>query len=347
MSFRTHVYHRQTFAVCCALALGCLCSWALPGQAATFASEYELLCKAPPHTIAFIDDQSEPDAEGLVGSNKASGKWYVAGTQRGGCRLLIGAVVRGDQARADAAWRSVEATFAHQTEDGGFEHYLRPNEKDPVTMAVRVETAFFFLQELGRAILVIQASPMAGHFADRIEALRPKLRKAADFIQAGYGGIVLKCGHTANRLLIAAKAFGLCGLVLNDETLKATSAKLVASALKRRDADGVFIERGGRDSSYNAVSLLMGQVLLLYLPNPELEAAMVQTMKWQRTQILDTGEVKVEGNTRTGVGREAGWSGHPKTVNYPEVAQALCYYGMTHDDPELLTLAAKVQAWKE
>ncbi|MCX5758266.1 MAG: hypothetical protein NTU83_07115, partial [Candidatus Hydrogenedentes bacterium] len=115
--------------------------------------------------------------------------------------------------------------------------------------------------------------------------------------------------------------------------------------LKRRDADGVFIERGGRDSSYNAVSLLMGQVLLLYLPNPDLDAAMVKTMAWERARIKETGEVDVEGNTRTGVGRESGISGHPKEVNYPEVAQALCYFGMIHDDPSAIKLAEKVQAW--
>jgi hypothetical protein len=135
--------------------------------------------------------------------------------------------------------------------------------------------------------------------------------------------------------------------VLNDDALKASSAKLVDMALKRRDADGVFIERGGRDSSYNAVSLLMGQVLSLYLPNPELDAAMVKTMAWERTRIKETGEVDVEGNTRTGVGLEAGFSGQPKKVNYSEVAQALCYFGVLHDDPGAIALAEKVHAWHD
>ncbi len=134
-------------------------------------------------------------------------------------------------------------------------------------------------------------------------------------------------------------------MVLDDETLKASSRKLVQEALKRRDADGVFIERGGRDSSYNAVSLLMGQVLLMYLPDPALEEAMVKTMAWERTRIHDTGEVEVDGNTRTVVGLESGISGKPKDVNYSEVAQALCYYGMLHDDADAVELAKKVAAW--
>ncbi len=120
---------------------------------------------------------------------------------------------------------------------------------------------------------MVQASPLEPRFHARIEAVKPKLRKACDFIQKGYPTIIPKVGHTANRLLIAAKAFGLCGLVLDDPQLKESSRLLVKAALERRDKDGVFIERGGRDSSYNAVSILMGTHLSLYLPNPELEAA--------------------------------------------------------------------------
>lgn len=322
-------------------------AFSLMAFGASFSSEYELFQQMPPAARSLMTDTSEPDAQGFVGFHHRDGKWYEAGMQRGGCRMLISAVVAGDEKRADSAWRAIEVTFAHQIDDGGFLSSPKPGDKHPATKAERVETAFFFLQELGRAILVVRASPMESHFHDRLVALEPKLRRATAFLQSGFDGIVLKCGHTANRLLISAKAFGLCGVVLNDEALKASSAKLVAAALKRRDADGVFIERGGRDSSYNAVSMLMGQVLLLYLPNPELDAAMVKTMAWQRTRIKETGQVDVEGNTRTGVGRETGMSGHPKKVNYSEVVQALCYFGVIHDDPSAITLAEKVQAWHD
>lgn len=329
------------------LFLCCLqAAFPAPSSAKTFPSEYELLKQMPPDIFAVFDDKSVPDEQGFVGFHHRDGKWYEAGMQRGGCRQLLYAVVAGDEKRADACWSAVEVTFANQSDDGGFISNPKPTNKQPPTQAERIETAYFFLQELGRAILVIKDSPMEPHFHDRLEALHPKLRKACDFLQTGYNTILFKCGHTANRLLIAAKAFGLCGIVLNDDTLKASSGKLVAAALTRRDDDGVFIERGGRDSSYNAVSLLMGQVLSLYLPNPELDTAIEKSMIWERTRIKDTGEVDVSNNTRTGVGRETGISGHPKEVNYSEVAQALCYYGMLHDDPSALQLAIKVKAWK-
>ena len=313
--------------------------------AANFTSEYELLRQLPTAALSgLITNTGLPDAQGFIGFHQQQGKWFEAGMQRGGCWILIGAVVAGDEKRADEAWKSIDATFARQIEDGGFLSVRKPDASHEPTRPERVETAFFYLQELGHAILVVQASPMAGHFHDRILALKPRMRRACAFIQSGYDGIIIKAGHAANRMFIAAKAFGLCGAVLNDEGLRASSRKLVAVALKRRDADGVFIENGGRDSSYNAVSILMAQVLAIYQPDPVLDAALLRAMAWERTRIQPTGEVEVKENTRTGVGKEV-FMGRAKEVNYHEVALALCYFGMMHDDPAALALAEKVHAW--
>jgi hypothetical protein len=289
--------------------------------------EYELLLKMP----APILGRMMPAQPGgiLIG--------------RGGGRYLIAAVITGDQARADDAWRSLEATFARQAKDGGLES--RGGGLSFNAHSVRVEDMYFFLQELGHALLLVQASPMEPHFHDRLEALKPRLRKGCDFIQAGFPSIIPEVGHTANRLLIAAKAFGLCGLLLDDLQLQASSRRLVKAALQRRDQDGVFIERGGRDSSYNAVSLLMGTHLSLYLALPDLEAAFGPAMAWEKTRIQPSGEVAVQGNTRTGVGREFSKSGVPKNVNYPEVSQALWYYGALRHDPQAIALALKVDEY--
>ena len=241
---------------------------------------------------------------------------------RGGCRYLTAATALGDSDRADDAWKSIEATFATQVADGGFEGGGKPGDLPITVYAIRVENAYFFLQELGRALLVVKASPLAPEFHDRIEKLSPQLRRSCDFIQKGYPTILPKVGHTANRLVIAAKAFGLCGVLLDDEKMKNSSRQPVSAALTRRDDEGVFIERGGRDSSYNAVVILMGQHLDLYLPNPDLDAAIKRAMKWERTRIKPTGEIEIEGNTRTGTGKELAGSGGPKQVNYREVAEA-------------------------
>ena len=303
--------------------------------------EYDVLRSFPPGRLAALSANDGPDAQGFTGSNRISKNWNAAGAQRGSCRAVIAAVVADDLAAADDAWRGIDLTFSHQRADGGFDgidRYMQPG--------AAVETAYFFLQEFGRAILVIRQSPHEAHFKARIDALEPKLRRACDYILAGYDTIIAKVGHTANRIIIAAKAFGTCGVVLRDEALIAASHRLMAHALTRRDSEGVFIESGGRDSSYNVVSILFGQVLALHVPMPEFEAALPAAVAWQLTRVLPSGEVDVSGNTRTGVGKEASpFTGQTKTVNYTEVILALTYYGLVHRDEAALAAADRVFAY--
>jgi len=305
-------------------------------------SEYELLRSIPQDHFRALMGDSRPDSRGFNGTNARAGRWIEAGTQRGSCRAVIVGVVTDDLAYADDAWRGIEETFAHQRPDGGFEANDRPNGTSAKSLGAAVETAYFFLQELGRAILIIRESPHEAHFHTRILALEPNLRRAAAFLSSGQDTIIPKVGHTVNRVVIAAKAFGLCGLVLKDDDLVATSRKLIAHALTLRDAEGVFIENGGRDSSYNSVSILFGQVLALHLPLPDFEAALPKAVAWQLTRIRDNGEVDITGNTRAGVGKEPSYWGEPKQVNYSEVAQALTIYGLAHQDQACLTAADRV-----
>ena len=309
--------------------------------------EYDVLRSFPPGRLAALSAGDKPDSKGLTGGNRANGSWLEAGPQRGSCRAVIAAVVANDLAAADDAWRGIDVAFAHQRDDGGFEAEIRPNGASAKSHGAAVETAFFFLQELGRAILVIRESPHEAYFHARIAALEPKLRRACDFLSEGYDTIIAKSGHTVNRTIIAAKAFGTCGLVLHDDKLVATSRKLIAHALTRRDQDGVFIEKGGRDSSYNVVSIYFGQVLALHVPLPEFEAALPAAVAWQLTRIKETGEVDVTGNTRTGVGKEKGYTGQPKQVNYTEVVLALTFYGIVHKDQAALAAADRVFAYAQ
>lgn len=305
-------------------------------------TEYELLRKIPKERLRALIGESLPDAQGFIGTNRRAGYWIEAGTQRGSARTVIYGVVADDLATADDAWRGIETTFAHQREDGGFEANDRPNGKSAKPFGAAVETSFFFMQEVGRAVLVIRQSPHEKHFHDRLVALEPKMRRAMAFISSGYDTIIANSSHAVNRIFIAAKAFGLCGLVLKDEKLIATSHRLVAHGLTRRDKDGVFSENGGRDSSYNAASILFGQTLALHLPIPEFEAALPKAVAWQLTRVGENGEVLVEGNTRTGVGKEPSYFGEPKTVNYGEVVQALTMYGLVRNDKAALATADRV-----
>lgn len=313
------------------------------GTRATPLTEYEMLRLLPPGRLDALIG-GVPDSQGLTGGNSGNGGWLEAGGQRGACRQVIAAVVAGDLARADNAWRGIDTAFAHQLPSGGFEATMRANGESAKPFPAAVETAFFFLQELGRAILVIQESPYEAHFHDRIVAVKPKMRLACAFILSGYDTIIAGSTKAVNRIFIAAKAFGLCGKVLDDPELIATSHRLVRHALTRRDTDGVFIEMGGRDSSYNVVSILMGEILALHVPMPELDGAFEKAEAWELTRILPSGEIDVSANTRTGVNKEFSYTGEPKHVNTGEIVQALEFYGLIHGDTQALAAADRVFA---
>ena len=84
-------------------------------------NEYNLLRSFPPGRLAALCAYDQPDAKGLTGSNRTNGSWLEAGPQRGSCRGVVAAVIAGDLAAADAAWRGIEVAFDHQREDGGFD----------------------------------------------------------------------------------------------------------------------------------------------------------------------------------------------------------------------------------
>ena len=303
-----------------------------------------MLRQFPPGRLAEVNG-GQPDAQGLTGTNAANGKWLEAGPQRGSCRGVIAAVVADDLAAADHAWRGIDLAFAHQLPDGSFEANVRPNGASAKPRAAAVETAYFFLQELGRAVLVIGESPYEKHFRERIAVIEPKMRLACRFVLAGYDTIIQSSGHDVNRIFIAAKALGLCGLALHEDDFIAGSRRLVAYGLTRRDVDGVFIENGGRDSSYNTVSILMGEVLALHLDIPEFERALPAAVAWELTRISPTGQVLVGGNTRTGVNKEFGYTGEPKGVNYGEIVASLTIYGLVHHDPAALAAAERAYGY--
>lgn len=325
--------------------VGLLCVSSLAVAERAPVREYAILKQSPPGRFVF----ESPPPEGFTGTNRVHMQWIEAGPQRGAARSVIYAVVAGDLAAADDAWRGIDLAFSYQLEDGRFHANDRPGRggRSARPYGAAVETAFFFMQEYTRAVLVIRQSPHEAHFAERIAKLMPQARKALDFIHGGVETIMEGTSHAPNRIINGAKALGLGGLMLDDPALVASAHRLMKHAIGLRDADGVFLENGGRDSSYNIVSVLFGQVLTMHVPMPEAEAAFGDAVRWQISRILPNGEVDVMGNTRTGVGEEVSHGGVSKAVNYSEVCQALTLYGLVHNYAPALEAAARVQAYME
>ncbi len=300
--------------------------FSLVASAVAQVNHAELLKKIPEEFLTHVGG-AIPDQNGLVGHNHDGFK--ASAFQRGATLTLAIAAARSDRKRADACWRAVDATFAQQKEAGHF--------GDPPTSVA------FWLCELCRSLLVVKQSPLAGDYQERIAVLLPKIRKAADWLAEQQAALIKADGDTPNRLFFSAEAFSFAGILLKDEKLIAVGMDFITRGMKLfRNEDGVFLEHGGGDSSYQAVNLLRLQEIVMHFPDPKLEAAIRKGMMWEITRISADGAVSTEGNTRVRPGGEK-YMGSEKQVNVGEITLALLTFHIRTGDAEALTAAQRMR----
>ena len=155
--------------------------------------------------------------------------------------------------------------------------------------------------------------------------------------------------NAPNRLLFKAIAFYSLGTILNDDVAKEMGPDFVEKALMQRNPTaGYFIEGDGWDSSYNGVAVKLGFELFNLIPvgssqnmKDRLEQAVTCATDWQKSRVLDTGEISTEGNTRVFPGGEA-FLGNEKSVDVIKTVKALFYMATLSDNNEYEILAQKV-----
>ncbi len=284
--------------------------------AAAGAQQLDVLKKMPADLLRSTGG-ARPDAEGMVGYNR--GGFKSPEFQCPAMRAMLRAAVREDRQGIDDGWRAIDATFRQQSDDGGFSRQGAPHG-GPSAAAI-------WLAEVDQAILVLRESPLGPKYRARIDALIPKIAKAARWLAKPHHQERLK-GDDAdapNRLLFDALAYGLSGVLSGDGRLKLSGGTFLGLAMAQyRSADGVFLENHGADSSYQAVAALNLQVWLLYFPDKTREAAANAAVRWELGRIRADGWVDVAGNTRTGLGQER-WMGHPKQVDLSAITFCLLY----------------------
>jgi hypothetical protein len=267
-----------------------------------------------------------PDANGMIGYNREGFK--AAAFQRGATVRLAIAAANGDEKLADTCWKAVDAAFDHQTKEGNF--------GDPATSVA------FWLCELCRTLLVVRDSPVASHFTERIAALGPKIALAAKWLGQQKSVLQSEDGKAPNRLFFDAEAFGFAGLLLNDAALQTVSREFLDQGMKLyRPEDGVFLEHGGGDSSYQAVCLLRLQEIVLRFPDSGIEEAIRKGAKWEFGRIGPDGAISTEGNTRVKPGGEK-FMGREKQPNIGEISAALLYYYGRTGDKEALAAVERL-----
>lgn len=300
-------------------------------------TQAELLAAMPREIIDTLAGSGRPDKNGLVGTNRREG-WIHAALQRGAMLMLSVGAARGDKAVAEDAWRAIDAVFSRQKPEGNFESGSFQGRTQ--SRGDDLSGTSFWLSELCEALLVVRESPLADQFKERIDALLPKIRSAAHWLAAGEAELARGDSKAPNRLFFDAKAFGFAALLTDDDSLMPAGERFFEAGLKMQREDGAFDERGGGDTSYQAVNLLKLQVLALRFPQKRLSEVVSRGMKWELARILPTGEVSTAENTRVRPGGES-FLGHEKAVNYGEVVLALLYYSASTGDKQAADAAAR------
>jgi hypothetical protein len=294
--------------------------------------ELAMLRRLPPEMIARLRG-GRPDARGYVGYQQTA-KEFCAGHQRGGTYTLAMGVVLRRPEWIEEGWRVIDVTFAHQNADGSL--------GDPVQD--QATSVAFFLCFCSRALGLLQASEYADAQRGRIEALLPKVHRACRWLATQTAALDKANAHAPNRCFIIADAFALTNALTPDSEAQRLATRYVDLGLKSyRASDGVFLEKGGGDSSYQAVSILVLMYYRVHVAEPRLDEILSKAVEWELTKVRPSGEVDVQGNTRTGLKQEK-WQGHYKDVNIPEVIQALAYYGLWRPDDRALDAAVRI--WK-
>lgn len=292
--------------------------------------ELAMLRRLPPEMLARLRG-GRADARGYVGYQQTRTE-FTAAHQRGGTYTLAMGVVLKRPEWIDEGWRVIDATFDHQNSDGSL--------GDPIPD--QATSTAFFLCFCARALGLLQASEYADDHGRRLEAVLPKVQRACRWLTTQTAVLDKANAHAPNRCFIIANAFALSNALTPDAEAKRLAARYLDLGLKSfRASDGVFVERGGGDSSYQAVSIMVLLYYRLHVAEPRLDEILRKAVDWELNKVRDNGEVDVEGNTRTGLKQEK-WGGHYKDVNVPEVIQALANYGLWRPDQRALDAAKRI-----
>jgi hypothetical protein len=306
--------------------------------ASAWSQELPLLRKIPPDLMRYTGG-AWPDTEGMVARNR--GGFKSPEFQCGAMHAMLRAIVENNRRGVDRCWTAIDATFRYQTDKGGFSEKGCPHGGPSATA--------FWLADLSEALLVLRESELGAEYKERIDGVVPKIKKAAQWLaQPNYQDrLKREDAEAPNRLMYDALAYGLAGLLTHDEELKQIGRRFVDVAMTRyRPDDGVFLEKGGFDSSYQAVATLKLQVWAVYFPDAKLDAAIDRAVAWEMGRVEPDGRIDVTGNTRTGLGQER-WMGREKDVNLSEVTFCLLYhYARTGDCPSLAA-ARTIVAWRK
>jgi hypothetical protein len=289
---------------------------------------------------------------GAVGLNQQ--EYISVGLQRHSSELIAYGILTKDTGLIDTGIKVLEYAFDYQQPDGSF----LTTPKSLATGSAAQDGAFFYY-DLGYSMLLLkdsqwfQTAPETAGLRSRANELQDPAKTSLTWLVGQELVLIEKDRSGTNRLLYDANAYYLVGKATGRSDALKLGESFARRALQQQASEGYFIERGGYDSSYNAVSLR--QAILLYTNlqsdaaslKQDLGKAIEKSAAWQLSRIAPSGEVLTEGNTRIKpIGEQYTLTGTVKKVDYKEVVLALDYYAKLSGDSVVQDAANRVRSYR-
>lgn len=273
---------------------------------------------------------SDIDASGAVSVNQKGGGKFFIEQQRYGGDLIQAGLASGDEKLIDLGAKVLDWGFDRQSPRGDF-----PGTGDAF------HSTSLFVEAAARAVLLMQA---ANRVDGRVERWRDGVRRAAAWMS---DSTILRPGMRKNlpfthRYWLVAAALAEANLATH--TSNAMASKIADEGVRAQLPNGVNLERGGPDASYQAFGLLCAERFYLASTDSTVRSrtltALDRGLSWLDGQIGRDGRIAVSDDTRTG--REVGRSGRVKSFDFRSLVQCLVFGSRILHRPELMQTAEAV-----
>lgn len=287
------------------------------------------------------------DKSGAMGVNRGweaaarkNSEWFIE-EQRFADTVIGAGVNRNRVDLIDAGLNALEWGFAQQASDGSFpckDNYLG---------------ASYFVAASAHALWLLETTGYARNFSPRIEAIRPKLERAALWLADSGNTNAAAPQHNqfSSRYLLTGYALAATGRVVGNPTLALAGEANIKRGLAKLDATGYFPEGAGFDVSFQAEALVY---LMRYFDHAataemrrESEPLIRRAMAWLESRVSAAGVVQIAGNTRSGKGQERDRTGQVRRVSAVAVSRAFGLARAVLGDAKFDGLARAVAAAKQ
>jgi hypothetical protein len=277
---------------------------------------------------------------GLNGANRKF--WLSVGEQTGGMVPIDYGAIRNDQALVDRFFTVIDVSFTHQQPNGSFDYPPVVNgavQGEPA----EITGAGFFIGSSAMALLLLRGSPLASQYAHRIDALLPKYRTSLLWLSQPRQVTMMATAdsRTANRLFFDAEAFFLGDKLANVPEVRPSADYFLKLGLAQQAPEGYFLEHGGPDTSYSAISCLKLAEIALFVNDPRILPALNRGVAWELSRIHPDGRIDETGNTRTG-GDKLTPDGRKYVVDYPLVIRMFAIVGALTNNPAAMDAASRI-----